>query len=194
MFDSTGGTFTETPEINTTYYLSSDNMVVHDTEVATLNGYVSSMIDAVTPESIGAAPSSHANDTTVHITAAERTAWDAKLDSFTETDPTVPAWAKATNKPTYTASEVGAVPTSRKVNGKALNSDITLSASDVNARPSSWTPSASDIDAVPTSRTVNGKALSSDITLNASDVGSVTISEVNTAIQAAIGNAIGGSY
>ena len=26
----------------------------------------------------------------------------------TETDPTVPAWAKAANKPTYTAAEVGA--------------------------------------------------------------------------------------
>lgn len=30
------------------------------------------------------------------------------LTSYTETDPTVPAWAKAANKPTYTASEVGA--------------------------------------------------------------------------------------
>lgn len=29
--------------------------------------------------------------------------------SFTETDPTVPAWAKQPTKPTYTASEVGAV-------------------------------------------------------------------------------------
>ena len=30
------------------------------------------------------------------------------LTSYTETDPTVPAWAKASTKPTYTASEVGA--------------------------------------------------------------------------------------
>lgn len=30
------------------------------------------------------------------------------LTSFTETDPTVPAWAKASTKPTYTAAEVGA--------------------------------------------------------------------------------------
>ena len=45
MFDSTGGTFTGTPEINRTYYLSSDNMIVHKTEIATLNGYVSSMIN-----------------------------------------------------------------------------------------------------------------------------------------------------
>lgn len=33
------------------------------------------------------------------------------LTSFNESDPTVPSWAKATNKPTYTASEVGAVAT-----------------------------------------------------------------------------------
>ena len=45
MFASTGGTFTGTPEINTTYYLSSDNMIVRETEIATLNGYVDSMID-----------------------------------------------------------------------------------------------------------------------------------------------------
>lgn len=55
----------------------------------------------------------------------------------TESDPTVPSWAKASSKPSYTASEVGAVPTTRKVNGKALSADITLSASDVNALPSS---------------------------------------------------------
>ena len=95
---------------------------------------------------------------------------------------------------THTAANVGAVPTSRKVNGKALSSDITLSASDVGARPSSWTPSASDVGAVPTSRTVNGKALSADITLAASDVGAATMTQVNSAIQTAIGNAMNASY
>lgn len=49
------------------------------------------------------------------------------------------------------------VPDTRKINNKALNADITLSASDVSA--------------VPTSRTVNNKALSANITLSASDVG-----------------------
>ena len=47
MFISTGGTFTGTPSINTTYYLSSDNMVVRNTEIATLNGYVGSMIEGL---------------------------------------------------------------------------------------------------------------------------------------------------
>lgn len=54
-----------------------------------------------------------------------------------ETDPTVPSWAKQETKPSYTASEVGAVPTSRTVNGKSLSSDITLTAADVNALPAS---------------------------------------------------------
>ena len=62
---------------------------------------------------------------------------DTALQSFTEIDPTVPSWAKASNKPSYTAAEVDAVPTTRTVNGKALSSDITLSAADVSALPSS---------------------------------------------------------
>lgn len=37
------------------------------------------------------------------------------LTSFTETDPTVPAWAKAPQKPTYTAQEVGALPADTQI-------------------------------------------------------------------------------
>lgn len=85
-----------------------------------------------------------------------------------------------------TAAEVGAVPTTRKVNGKALSSDISLTAADVGARPSDWMPTpedigitpsggelptAEEIGAVPITRKVNGKALSADISLTASDVG-----------------------
>ena len=53
MFTSTGGTFTGNPSINTTYYLSTDNMIVRNTEVATLNGYVGSMIDVAIGNAIG---------------------------------------------------------------------------------------------------------------------------------------------
>ena len=90
------------------------------------------------------------------FTNAYKTKLDSALTSYTETDPTVPAWAKEPNKPTYTASDVGAVPTTRTVNNKALSANISLTASDVSA--------------VPTSRTVNGKALSGNITLSATDV------------------------
>lgn len=41
------------------------------------------------------------------------------------------------------------VPTSRTVNGKALSQDISLAASDVGARPDTWTPSAEDVGAIP---------------------------------------------
>lgn len=64
---------------------------------------------------------------------------DTALQSYTETDPTVPAWAKEPNKPTYSASDVGAVPTTRTVNGKALSGNITLSAADVKALPDTTT-------------------------------------------------------
>lgn len=68
-----------------------------------------------------------------------KTKVDSALQSYTETDPTVPAWAKTASKPSYTASEVGAVPTTRTVNGKALSGNITLSASDVKALPDTTT-------------------------------------------------------
>ena len=56
------------------------------------------------------------------------------LKSFTETDPTVPAWAKTPEKPEYTAQEVG-------------------------ARPDSWTPSAADVGADPEGTAVDVVAL-----------------------------------
>lgn len=45
------------------------------------------------------------------------------LTSFTETDPTVPSWAKASTKPTYTAAEVGALPDTTTIPSKT--SDLT---------------------------------------------------------------------
>lgn len=48
---------------------------------------------------------------------------DTALQSFTETDPTVPSWAKASTKPTYTALEVGALPSTTAIPSKT--SDLT---------------------------------------------------------------------
>lgn len=44
------------------------------------------------------------------------------ITSYTETDPTVPNWAKQPNKPTYTAAEVGALSSSELSN--AVNSAL----------------------------------------------------------------------
>ena len=56
-------------------------------------------------------------------------------------------YSDLTNKPTIptSASDVGAVPTSRTVNGKALSSNITLSNTDVGAAATSHTHPASQI-------------------------------------------------
>lgn len=49
---------------------------------------------------------------------------DTALQSYTETDPTVPAWAKTPSKPTYTAAEVGALSLDDANNNFAKKSDI----------------------------------------------------------------------
>lgn len=60
---------------------------------------------------------------------------------------------------------IGAVPTTRKVNGKPLSADVTLDAEDVGARPSNWTPSAADVGALPnTGGTLNGNLTGKYIT------------------------------
>lgn len=42
------------------------------------------------------------------VTDTEKNTWNSKLSSYTETDPTIYTWAKASTKPSYTYSEVGA--------------------------------------------------------------------------------------
>ncbi|MBS5783805.1 MAG: hypothetical protein KID04_13130 [Clostridium sp.] len=65
-------------------------------------GNLLNMIDAVSEDL-----TAHTSDTTAHITAAERTTWNA------------------------------AVPSTRKINNKALSADVTLAAADVGAVPTS---------------------------------------------------------
>lgn len=99
----------------------------------------------------------------------------------------VSAWAKASTKPTYTATEVGALPSTTAIPTKT--SDLTNDSgfitgyTETDPTVPSWAkqsskPSytASEVGAVPTSRTVNGKALSSNITLSASDVSALPAS------------------
>lgn len=117
------------------------------------------------------------------FTNAEKTKLASALTSYTETDPTVPAWAKAEKKPTYTASEVGAVPTTRTVNGKALSGNITLNASDVGALPNTTTiPS---IDGLATTTYVDNAVANKEFILNSTTEGStkkfrVTVDDTGT--------------
>lgn len=90
----------------------------------------------------------------------------------------VSAWAKASSKPTYTASEVGALPSTTVIPSAgtgtsypAMDGTKSLGTQAGFARVDHVHPT--DTSRVPTSRTVNGKALSSNITLSASDVGAL---------------------
>lgn len=56
--------------------------------------------------------------------------WALDTNTYLKTGD-ISSWAKASSKPTYTASEVGAVPTTRTVNGEALSGNITLYGSDI---------------------------------------------------------------
>ncbi len=89
-----------------------------------------------------------------------------------------------TENPPPAADLSAYVPKTRKVNNKALDADVTLSASDVGAAPSSHSHS----NYVPTTRKVNGNPLSSDVTLSAGDVGAYTKVESNALFY---GNTIG---
>lgn len=65
---------------------------------------------------------------------------------------------KSSTSHTHTAADVGAVPTTRTVNGKALDVDVTLGAEDVGARAADWMPTASDVGAAEASHTHSGYA------------------------------------
>lgn len=95
-------------------------------------------------------PSSHTHDDRYYTESEVDSKLNGKASSshshtksqITDFPTSMPAsdvysWAKRSSKPSYSASEVGAVPISRTVNGKALSSNISLSAGDVGAAPSS---------------------------------------------------------
>lgn len=141
--------------------------------------------------------SSGVAEVTVPTKVSDLTNDSGYITGYTETDPTVPSWAKASSKPSYTASEVGAVPTSRTVNGKALSSNITLSASDVSALPSSTAiPTITDTYSGTSSNGMSGKAVKSAIdALDGSVSGSAgsgktltAFSQTNGVVSATFGN------
>lgn len=63
------------------------------------------------------------NKPTIPTKVSELTNDSGYLTEYTETDPTVPAWAKASSKPSYTAQEVGALPSTTYI--PTATSDLT---------------------------------------------------------------------
>ena len=88
-----------------------------------VNGKALSSDISLSASDVGALP----DDTTIPSKVSELTNDSGFISS--ETDPTVPAWAKASSKPTYTASEVGAqkaitVSSSEPTSSQGSNGDI----------------------------------------------------------------------
>ena len=145
---------------------SNDNWDILDTNLKRVDdatvGHIAKKDNphSVTAAQVGLGNVDNTSDANKPISTATQAALDGKSNTnhnhagvyqpvgnylTAETDPTVPAWAKAASKPTYTADEVGAVPTTREINGKALSADVTLSAADVGAATSFHYHSASNI-------------------------------------------------
>ena len=111
------------------------------------------------------------------------------LTSYTETDPTVPSWAKEASKPTYTASEVGALAAGgTAVNASKVANSLTLKLNSGTAEGTNlYTFNGS------AAKTLDIKA-GSNVTLTAA-AGSLTISSsyTNTTYSAGSGLSLSGT-
>ena len=85
--------------------LSSNNSITIDSILNTASD------NPVKNSAITVALNNKADKTEIPTNISELTNDAGYLISYTETDPTVPSWAKASSKPTYTADEVGAIST-----------------------------------------------------------------------------------
>ena len=106
------------------------------------------------------------------------------LTGYTETDPTVPSWAKEASKPTYTAAEVGAMATSER--GNYSQTGHTHTAAEVGAMATSersnyattaHTHTAADVGAMATSERNNYLTTATTIPTTAAEVGAMATSE-----------------
>ena len=79
------------------------------------------------------------------------------LTGYTETDPTVPAWAKESTKPSYSASEVGALPTGTTLDNIGDGTTRKLSDYATNANFTAHTSSTSVHVSTSEKNTWNGK-------------------------------------
>ena len=119
---------------------------------------------------------------------------DTALQSFTETDPTVPSWAKQPTKPTYTAQEVGALPANTDIPTKTSDLDndsgfvtstamTTALAGKQDTLTFDNTPTAGSNNPVKSSGIktyVDGKATITEITTNQDGTFTITQSDGNS--------------
>ena len=175
MFTDTGGTFTGAPEINTTYYLSSDNMVVYDTEVATLREYVGSMIDSNSDVFIA----TYGTTTSAEIEAA----YQAGKTVVCVYNGSIYYLSRRMSETRHIFSTIFPMSISASMSSYlrkiACISDVWESSGNLGFKPENHSSTHASGGSDP---------------ITPADIGAATMDEVNSAIQTAIGNAIGGSY
>lgn len=97
---------------------------------------------------------------------------DTALQSYTETDPTVPAWAKNSTKPTYTKSEVG-LENVDNVRQYSQSNPPPYPVTSVNGKTGVVTLSATDVSALP----ISGGTINDKITIERAGYPSVTLTD-----------------
>ena len=159
-----------------------------------VNGKPLSADISLTARDVGAATPAQVNEAKTVASNAQATAnsgvskADAAQKTANEAVSKANAAQTAANNANTNAN--GRVPNTRKVNGKPLSADISLTARDVGAATPAQVNEAKTVASnaqtaannannnangrVPNTRKVNGKLLSGDITLTASDVGALT--------------------
>ncbi|WP_368870523.1 phage tail-collar fiber domain-containing protein [Proteus mirabilis] len=169
-----------------------------------VNGKPLSADISLTASDVGAATPAQVNEAKTAASNAQATANSgvskADVAQKTANDAVSKANTAQTTADNANSNANGRVPSTRKVNGKPLSADISLTAGDVgaatpaqvneaktaasNAQTAANNANTNANGRVPNTRKVNGKPLSGDINLNAGDVGA---GAKNTAIKAVNG-------
>ncbi|MDM3565517.1 phage tail protein [Proteus vulgaris] len=157
-----------------------------------VNGKPLSADITLTAGDVGAATPAQVNEAKTAANNAQATANSgvskADVAQKTANDAVSKANAAQTTANNANTNANGRVPNTRKVNGKPLSADITLTAGDVGAATPAQVNEAKTAannantnanGRVPNTRKVNGKPLSADISLTAGDVGAATPAQVN---------------
>lgn len=115
------GSTTSVTDSNTTYSAMTQTQATAGTSTSGLRISPKVLHDTI-QNSLPTVPDA-LSELTNDMTVSDFTNDAGYITGYTETDPTVPSWAKASSKPSYTASEVGALPDTTVIPSKV--SDLT---------------------------------------------------------------------
>ena len=147
VLDLTGDSVTpQTLAVGATAHDATGEQIEGALNVYTIDGALSStstnpVQNKVVTTEINSLKESKADQSNVYSKTESDSKYQAKgnyLTSFTETDPTVPAWAKKSTKPSYTASEVGADASGTAESKVSQHNASTTSHSDIRSELSEY--------------------------------------------------------